>query len=69
MQVEESLRPFWRNNTGGRVCAMGNLVVVLEVLHERLLIELHHDHPGMSRMKTVTRAYMRWPRLDSDVEV
>ena len=36
----------------------GIRVVVPKVLRERLLKELHHEHPGMSRMKTVARAYM-----------
>ena len=30
--------------------------MVPEVLCERLLKKLHHDHPGMSRMITVARA-------------
>ena len=46
----------------------GIRVVVPEVLRERLLKELHHDHSAMLRVKTVARARW-WPRLDSDVEV
>ena len=72
MQVEESLRPFWRRRndlTLEKECVLwGIRVVVLEVLCERLLKELHHDHSGMLRVKTVARARW-WPRLDSDVEV
>ena len=33
-----------------------------------ILDELHAGHPGVSRMKSVTRMFVWWPRLDSDVE-
>ena len=60
MQVEESLHSFWQRRneiTLEEGCVLwGIRVVVPEVLRERLLKELHHDHPGMSRMKTVARA-------------
>ena len=35
---------------------------------DKLLEELHQDHPGMSRMKAVAKSYMWWPGLDKSIE-
>ena len=37
-------------------------------LQDKLLEELHQDHPGMSRMKAVAKSYMWWPGLDKSIE-
>ena len=39
-------------------------VVVPPKLCPRLLQELHLNHPGMSRMKSITRKYVWWPGLE-----
>lgn len=46
----------------------GIRVIVPKTLREKLLKELHQDHPGMSRMKSVARSYMWWPGLDKELE-
>ena len=43
-------------------------VVVPERWRERLLSELHRDHPGIVKMKSIARSYMWWPGMDSSVK-
>ena len=43
-------------------------MIIPEVLREKLLQELHKDHPGVIRMKSVGRSFMWWPGLDKDIE-
>ena len=35
---------------------------------ERLLSELHRDHPGICKMKSIPPSYLWWPGLDSSIE-
>ena len=70
--IPQCLRPFSdrRNElTVEEGCLMwGIRVIVPKRLRDKLLQELHRDHPGVSRMKSVARSYMWWPGLDKEVE-
>ena len=46
----------------------GFRVVVPTALQGKVLQELHETHPGMTRMKSITRSYVWWPNFDSDLE-
>ena len=71
-QIPQHLRPFSERRNELTVeegCLLwGFRVIIPQNLREKLLQELHQDHPGVTRMKSVARSYMWWPGLDKELE-
>ena len=50
------------------VILWGARVVVPDKGRAKLLDELHESHPGASKMKSIARAHMWWPKMDNNIE-
>ncbi|XP_053691563.1 uncharacterized protein K02A2.6-like [Sabethes cyaneus] len=46
----------------------GERLVIPLQLRKRCLTQLHQGHPGIQRMKAVSRSYVYWPALDVEIE-
>ena len=69
---ENILKPFQqRKNELSVECGCilwGNRVVVPPLGRKQVNDELHEGHPGISRMKSLTRSFVWWPTMDNDLE-
>ena len=43
-------------------------VVIPSCYHHKILFELHKNHPGMSRMKSLSRLHIWFPNIDKEIE-
>ena len=68
----EELRPYCQRKQELSLqdgCILwGSRVVVPEQGRKLVIEELHAEHQGMSRMKSLGRSFVWWPNMDSDVE-
>lgn len=53
-----------------RDCLLWGLRVVTPTRYlEDMLQELHSSHPGIVRMKEMTRSYLWWPNIEQTVKI
>jgi len=50
------------------VLLWGNRVVIPSCFQSRVIEMLHSTHIGMSHIKSLTRQYVWWPKIDNDIE-
>ena len=65
--------PYWNRklelSTQDGVLLWRNRVVIPPQGRQYILDELHISHPGVTRMKSLSRMFVWWPNMDSNIEV
>ena len=69
---EENLKPFHTRRhelSCEQNCVLwGSRVIIPQVFREKMLKELHWDHPGMCVMKAIAHTCAWWPKMDGEIE-
>ena len=70
--TDERLKPYWTRRhelSTEQGCALWETrVVIPSILRKKLIDEIHEDHMGISRTKSVARTFCWWPGLDREIE-
>ncbi len=70
--TEEKLKPYYSRRNELSVldgCVLWGARVVVPPQGQKLVLdELHDTHPGVSRMKSLARSYVWWPKMNEQVE-
>lgn len=69
---DPSMRPYFSKrfelSVDRGILLWGLRTVIPESLRSTILTELHDQHLGVNRMKSLARGYVWWPNLDSELE-
>ena len=69
---EENLKPYYTRRhelSSEQNCVLwGSRVIIPQVYREKMLKELHWEHPGICAMKAIARTCMWWPKMDEEIE-
>ncbi|XP_054287546.1 uncharacterized protein K02A2.6-like [Macrosteles quadrilineatus] len=69
---DETVKPYANKSSQLSVekgCLLwGSRVVIPPTHRKEILILLHSEHPGESRMKSLARSFVFWPGMDSEIE-
>ena len=70
--ISQELRPYFtkRNelSTENDIIMWGLRVVIPPCYRHKILSELHKNHLGMSRMKSLSRIHIWFPNIDKEIE-
>ena len=70
--ISQELRPYFtkRNELSieNDIIMWGLRVVIPSCYRHKILSELHKNHPGMSRMKSLSRLHIWFPNIDKEIE-
>ena len=70
--VSETLKPCFNRKTELSIegdCLMWGIRVCVQLKRrDKVLQELHSEHPGKTRMKAIARSFVWWPNLDANIE-
>ena len=69
--VDAMLKPYFncKNEISiERGCLMRGIRIIVPTQYQKIVLdELHMDHPGISRMKSLAHSYVWWPNIDDDI--
>ena len=69
---QEDLKPYYTRRhelSCEQNCILwGSRVIIPQVFREKMLKELHWEHPGTCAMKAIARTCAWWPQMDEEIE-
>ena len=72
LPYSDDLRPYFSRHSELSLydgCVLwGNSVVIPMMYKQAVLTQLHDSRPGMAKMKAMSRMYVWWPEILSEIE-